>query len=90
MKLAEDGKYVKHLSLKDKQRLLGSGTGPVFLYGCETWSHTEKHILRVFPNMVLRKICGPERDEVTGEWRELHNEELNDLYYSPNTVRVSK
>jgi len=42
MKFAEDGKFVKHLSLKHKQRLLGSVTGPIVLYGCETWSHTER------------------------------------------------
>jgi len=46
--------------------------------------------LRVFENMVLRRIFGPKRDEVTGEWRRLHNEELNDLYSSPNIVRVIK
>ena len=46
--------------------------------------------LRVFENMVLRRIFGPRRDEVTGEWRRLHNEELNDLYSSPNIVRVIK
>ena len=55
---------------------------PVVLYGCETWSLTlrEKSKLRVFENMVLRRIFGPRSDEVTGEWRRLHNEELNDLY----------
>ena len=54
---------------------------PVVLYGCETWSLTlrEERKLRVFENMVLRRIFGPRRDEVTGEWRRLHNEELNDL-----------
>ena len=46
--------------------------------------------LRVFENMVLRRIFGPRRDEVMGEWRRLHNEELNDLYCSPNIVRVIK
>jgi hypothetical protein len=46
--------------------------------------------LRVFENRVLRRILGPRRDEVTGEWRRLHNEELNDLHYSPNIVRVIK
>jgi len=46
--------------------------------------------LRVFENMVLRRIFGPRRDEVTGEWRRLHNEKLNDLYSSPNIVRVIK
>ena len=65
---------------------------PVVLYGCETWSLRlrEKRRLRVFENMVLKKIFGPKRGEVTGEWRKLHNEELNDLYSSPNIVRVIK
>jgi hypothetical protein len=55
---------------------------PVVLYGCETWSLTqwEKHRLRVFENRVLRRIFGLKRDGVTGEWRRLRNEELNDLY----------
>ena len=53
---------------------------PVALYGCETWSLTlrEEGSLRVFENGVLRRVFGPERDEVTGEWRKLHNEELRD------------
>ena len=65
---------------------------PVVLCGCETWSVLlrEDRRLRVFENRVLRGIFGPKRDEVTGEWRKLHNEELNDLYYSPNIVRVVK
>ena len=64
---------------------------PVVSYGCETWPLTlqVERKLRVFQNMVLR-IFGPRRDEVTGEWRRLHNEELNDLYSSPNIVRVIK
>ena len=64
---------------------------PVVLYGCETWSLTlrEERRLRVFENRVLR-IFGPKRDEVTGEWRKLHNEELNNLYSSSNIVRVIK
>ena len=58
----------------------------------ETWSLTlrEERKLRVFENMVLRRIFGSRRDEVTGEWKRLHNEELNDLYPSPNIVRVIK
>jgi len=65
---------------------------PVVLYGCEAWSLTlrEERKLRVFENMVLRRIFGPRRDEVMGEWRKLHNEELNDLYSSTNIVRVIK
>jgi len=50
----------------------------------------EEKKLRVIENMVLRRIFGPRRDEVTGEWRRLHNEELKDLYSSPNFVRVIK
>jgi hypothetical protein len=62
------------------------------LSGCETWSLTlrEEHRKRVFENRVLRGIFGPKRDEVTGKWRRLHNEELNDLYCSPNIVLVIK
>src|SRR5215469_7126903 len=65
---------------------------PVVLYGYETWLLTlrEEHRLRVFENRVLRRIFGPKRDEVTGEWRKLHNEELKDLYSSPSVVQVVK
>ena len=61
---------------------------PVVLYGCETWSLTlrKEHRLRVFESRVLRRIFGPKRGGVTGEWRKLHNEELNDLYCSLNIV----
>jgi hypothetical protein len=62
---------------------------PVVLYGCESWSLTlrEECRLRVFENRVLRRIFGPKRDEVKGEWRRLHNKEL---YSSPNIIRVIK
>jgi hypothetical protein len=65
---------------------------PVVLYGCETWTLTlrEEHRLRVFENRVLRRIFGPKRDEVTGNWRKVHNEELHNLYSSPNTITMIK
>jgi hypothetical protein len=65
---------------------------PVVLYGCEAWSLTlrEEHRLRVFENRVLRSIFGPKRDEVTGEWSKLHNEELHNLYSSPDIIRQVK
>jgi len=65
---------------------------PVVLYGCETWSLTlrEERKLRLFENRVLRRIFGPKRDEITVEWRKLHNEELNNPYSSRNIVRVIK
>jgi hypothetical protein len=64
----------------------------VVLYGCETWSLTlrEEHRLRAFENRVLRRIFGLKRDEVTAEWRKLHNEELRDLYSSPCIIRIIK
>jgi hypothetical protein len=65
---------------------------PVVLYGCETWSLTlrEEHRLRVFENRVLNRIFGTKRDEVTGEWRKLHSEELHILYSSQNIIRQIK
>jgi hypothetical protein len=64
----------------------------VVLYGCETGSLTlrEEHRLRVFENRVLRRIFGPKRDEVTGEWRKLHNGELRNLYSSLDITRQIK
>jgi hypothetical protein len=63
---------------------------PVVLYGCEIWSLTlrDEHGLRVFENRVLRRIFGPRRDEMTGEWRNLHKEELRDLEPSPSIIRM--
>jgi hypothetical protein len=65
---------------------------PAVVYGCETWSLTlrEERRLRVFENRVLRRIFGSKRDEVTWEWRKLHNEELHDMFWSPSIVRVKK
>jgi hypothetical protein len=65
---------------------------PIVLYGFETRSLTpgEERRLRIFENRVLRRIFGPKSDEVTGEWRKLHYGGLNDLFYSPNIIRVIK
>jgi hypothetical protein len=62
------------------------------LYGCETWSLTlrEEHRLKVFENRVLRRIFGPKRDEVKGDWRKLHSVELHNLYSSPDIIRQIK
>jgi len=78
----------KNLKIKIYRTIILS----VVLYGCETWSLIlqEERKLRLFANMVLRRIFGPRRDEVTGEWRRLHTEELNDMFSSPNIVRVIK
>ena len=78
----------KNLNIKIRRTIIL----PVVLYSCETWSLIlrEEKKLSMFENMVLRRTFGPRRDEVTGEWRRLHNEELNDLYSSPNIVRVIK
>jgi hypothetical protein len=69
--------WTKNLKIK----IHGTIIVPLVLYECETWSLTlrEERRLRVFENGVLRRICGPKRDEGTGEWRKLRNEELNDL-----------
>jgi hypothetical protein len=79
------------LSKNIKSKIYRTIILPAVLYGCETWSFSlrEEDRLRVFENRVLRRIFGPKRDEVTGEWRRLHNEELNDLS-SPNIFRVIK
>jgi hypothetical protein len=75
-----------------KLKIYRNITVPVVLSGCETWLLTlrEECRLRVVETRVLRRKLGPKRDDITGEWRKLHNEELNDLYSSPNIVRVMK
>ena len=70
--------YSVQRKVKLKMSLVINKILSVILYGCETWS-LEEHRLRVFQNTVLRRIFGPKREEVTGEWRKLHDEELNDL-----------
>jgi hypothetical protein len=80
------------LSKNVKIRIYWTTILPVILYECETWSLSlrEEHRLRVFENRVLRRISGLKRDKVTGEWRKLHNEELRNLYSSPNIIRMIK
>ena len=80
------------LSKNLKIKIYRSTNLTVVSYGCETWSLTlrEERRLRVFEKRVFRRIFGPRRDEVTGEWRKLHNEELNDLYCLPSIVRMIK
>ena len=80
------------LSKNSKIKVYSTNILPVVSYGCETWSLTfRKELrLRVFENRVLRRIFGPKKDEVTGEWMKLHNTELNDMYCSPNILRMIK
>jgi hypothetical protein len=80
------------LSRNVKVKVLKTVILPVVLYGSETWSLTqrEEHRLRVFENEAVRRIFGPKRDEVTGEWRKLHNGELHNLYLSPDIIRQIK
>jgi hypothetical protein len=80
------------LSKNIKFRIYKTIILPVLLYGCETWSLTlrEEHRLRVFENRVLKRIFGSKRDDVTGGWRQLYNEELHNLYSSPSIIRMIK
>jgi len=80
------------LSKNSKIKIYRTEILPAVLYGCETWSLTlgEERRLRVFENRALKRIFVPKRGEVTRKWRKLHNEELNDLYSSPNIFEVTK
>ena len=80
------------LSKKSKVKTYKTIILPVVLYGCESWSLTlrEEHRLRVFENKVVRKIFRAKKDEITGEWRKLHNAKLHALYSSPNIIRNLK
>ncbi|KAJ4435329.1 hypothetical protein ANN_17939 [Periplaneta americana] len=84
--------FFRLLSRNLKVRIYKTVILPVVLYGCENWTLTlrEEHRLRVLENKVLRKIFGAKRDEVTGEWRKLHNIELHALYSSPDIIRNNK
>ena len=84
--------FVFQFAIKTKVNICRTIILPFVFYGSETCSLTlrEERKLRVFENRVLRRIFGPVRDEVTGEWRKLHYEEVNDLYCSPNIVWVIK
>jgi hypothetical protein len=85
--------YDRNLDFLDRNiRIYKTIILPVVLYGCETWSLTLRKELRlkVFENRMLRRIFGPKMDEVTGEWRKVHNEELRDLYSSLSIIRISK
>jgi hypothetical protein len=80
------------LSKRVKIRIYKTIILPAVPYGCETLSLTlrEEHRLWVFENRVLGRVFGPKRDEVVGDWRKLHNEELHNLYCSPNMIRMIK
>jgi hypothetical protein len=78
----------RQLSKNIKIRIYKTVILPVILYGFEMWSLTLR--LRVFENRVLRRIFGPKRNEMTGGWRKLHNEELRNLYSSPDIIKIIK
>jgi hypothetical protein len=82
---------IMYVALKEKM-VQTFFTVPSVLYGCDTWSLSLRVVLRlrVFLNRVLRRIFGPKRAQETGGWRELHNEELHNVYSSPSKIRVVK
>jgi hypothetical protein len=84
--------FFQYAIQKIKIKVYSNTILPVVLYGCETWSLTlrEERRLIMFENRVTRRLFGPKREEVIGEWRKLHNEELNGTYASPNIIRVTK
>jgi hypothetical protein len=86
------GLLSSHLLQKLKINIKKAVILPVVLYGCETWSLVvrEEDRMRVSEKRILGRIFGTEREEVVGGWRRLHNEELHNLYASPNTIRVIK
>jgi len=86
--LLTSGLLSKNLNIKIHRTIILS----LVLYGCETWSLISRveRRLRVFENRVLRRIYGPKRDDITGEWRKLHNEELNDFCSAANIIQVIK
>jgi hypothetical protein len=89
LKSAYGEEFLDRTRVSEWYKMFKEGREPVVLYGCETWSLTlrEEHRLRVFE--VLRRMFGPKRDEVTGGWRKLPNEELHNLY-SRNIIRLIK
>jgi hypothetical protein len=82
------GLLSKHVNVKIYKTIIL----PAVVYGCETWflKLREEHRFRMFENRVFRRMFGPKRDEVTGNWRKLHNEELHNLYSTPNIIRMIK
>jgi hypothetical protein len=87
------GPFASHLPSKNiKIRIYITVILPVVLYGSETWCLTlrEEHRLRVLQNRMLNRIFGLKRDEVTGGWRKMHNEELHNFYSSPNIIKMMK
>jgi hypothetical protein len=82
----------RFLSINLKFKIYETIILPVVLYGCAIWSLTlrEEHAMRMYKNRVLRRIFGPKREKVAGNWSRLRNEELRNLYASLNTIRVNK
>jgi hypothetical protein len=87
------GNYCYHsVQNLEKMKMYKTIVFPLNLQECETWFLTlrEENRLRVFENKMLRRIFGPKRDEVTGGWKKLHNEEFRDVYSLPGIIRIMK